>query len=303
MDGAPRAGRRKENDLKIPLHFVVLLSLVPLPVSAQRVEPRVAVAARHRNVNINFKAMKKPLFHGVGAADIRQGELNNCTLVGSMAAVAHSRPDVIKRMIVPSERLGWLNVAFGGKAARRNLPKNDLASGTVSINNEVAFAYGEPLYAFDASAQSSWVSMVEKAYAKLYGGAKGYEALDHGGLAETALSRLTGGNVSVIRLFPEAAKSRENQQSLWKEITHALDNRLPTTLLSPARGEQLPGGLGIFPWHTYALVGAKTHSGAAWVELYNPHCSSILDRGKFFKMPLEEFAASFEEMFVANPVP
>lgn len=286
---------------KTMVRWLALFLVLPVVASAEPVESRVALTRRHKQATVRYRPLTLPLLDRVRVDGVSQGNLNDCTLIASMAAIAHSRPELIKHMIRPSERLGWIDVAFGGKAARRDLKRGKASEQIVSVRNDAVYQNDQPLYAFDPEKGSSWGSLIEKAYAKYWGGAKGYEALDHGGLVETAMECLAGGSVRTIEVFPEAANDPKNQQGIWREVNRALECHLPTALLSPERGQQQPGGRNVHAWHTYALVGAKTRGEEPWVQLYNPHANKISPRGKFFEMPLQEFVASFQQMFVSQP--
>jgi|GEM_PF-2834076 hypothetical protein len=292
----------RRRPMSVLVAIALLAILTPAPTVAEPVQDKIPVARAHRGVGLRYRRIEAPLFCRLGPGNVRQGKLNDCNLAGSMAAVAHARPDHIRQMVVPASPLGWLRVAFGGKAARQDRRRR-LADNEVMVTPDVPFSHlNKPGYARDYEGRSSWPAVLEKAYAKKFGEGKGYEALNHGGPIALVFDRLVGGNSKVEEFFRDAHGDDRYQKQIFEEIAEAAEAQKPMAVLAPRAGDQYAAGRNVVPWHVYAVLGASsTQAGIQQVDLYNPHANPTKTRGRFFSMPIHEFLASFVELVIAQP--
>ena len=134
---------------------------------------------------------------GVSANDIRQGSLGDCYLLSAMSIIAHSRPELIKKIFHPESRVyrfeGMYSIMlYSGKSPE-----------IITIDDKFFVNPSSKTHAFtqlctDAitNEREIWPLLVEKAYAKFHGS---YSAIE-GGLVHTALEELTNGSGSSFSL-------------------------------------------------------------------------------------------------------
>jgi hypothetical protein len=103
-------------------------------------------------------------------------------------------------------------------------------------------ASGVPLYARSAHPGELWVSLMEKAYAKLLGG---YAALRIGHLP-TALRALTGGLPLTVPLDVDSSEASSGEPLSWERLRRFAANGAPMSLLrrSPSANDSAGGGVG-----------------------------------------------------------
>jgi len=103
-------------------------------------------------------------------------------------------------------------------------------------------ASGVPLYARSAHPGELWVSLMEKAYAKLLGG---YAALRIGHLP-TALRALTGGLPLTVPLDVDSSEACSGEPLSWERLRRFAANGAPMSLLrrSPSANDSAGGGVG-----------------------------------------------------------
>lgn len=283
--------------------FFLLISIGPNFVFAQK-RPRDPLPAARDVVNVVHKVLPGKLFHrGIAASNIEQGSLNDCHLVAAMAAVAQPRPDLIERMVLPTHNKGWYRVVFEGEKTKtsKRFPKSPRTEKSAIVTAEVPYnSYGRRLYAASPSRQTIWTALIEKAYAKYYGGGQGYKKLDKGDLLETSFERLVGGSTQKIKLTPDFFVEKEYREQLWRDLTHAVRKFKPVAVSSPKRKDQHPEGSDVRPWHCFAVTWAGMRNGERMVYLYNPHATHE-HRGNHFAMTLKEFNASFTELIISTP--
>ena len=252
---------------------------------------------REKSPSYPFKPVSGCLFaRGISGGNVDQGQLNDCFLAASMAAVAYARPDIIRRLMKPIlGKKGWFHVFFRGKKGQRLRP--------TPVTPEVPHDGGRPLYAAGFKGKQFWPTLVEKAYAKRYGKGNGYEGLDKGGSPVTALARLTGGKTSVEALDPESFTDEIYRERLWWKLTQTLRANKPLVVASPDPKSNRPLAKGLVGPHGYVVTWAKkTKAGERMVYLFDPHNIDEY-RGRYFSMTFEEFNKSFLQMQICSPDP
>ncbi|XP_054709052.1 calpain-B-like [Uloborus diversus] len=124
------------------------------------------------------------LVDGVSRHDIVQGILADCWFLSSCAAVAQ-RPDLMEKVIPPNQPLSGEN--YKGIVTFRFWRFGNWI--TVYVDDLLPTKKRKLIFSRSSEPREFWVSLLEKAYAKLHGS---YEALE-GGQSMDALVDLTGG--------------------------------------------------------------------------------------------------------------
>ncbi|KAL1529927.1 hypothetical protein AB1Y20_000855 [Prymnesium parvum] len=194
---------------------------------------------------------------GIEAADVIQGELGDCYLLGAMASIASKQQ--LKRLVRSDAEVA-----------------SDLAKGFITFT---LYKYGEwvevtvdtlvpcnasnePIFAHCKDVNEVWVQMLEKAYAKLHGS---YEALD-GGSVVAALTDLTGGVGESIDFSTDDSILEIADGSMWRRLMRygSKDNYLLGAANSQSaipdngsEGEVQVTDHGILVNHAYTLLAVK----------------------------------------------
>lgn len=121
---------------------------------------------------------------GTSRHDMKQGELNDCWFLSTLSAIAE-KPQLMEKIIPSDNTFG--TQAYNGKFHCRFWQFGQWVD--VYIDDLLPTVNGDILFAHSSDPTEFWVSLVEKAYAKLN---KSYEALEYGFEAD-AFTDLTGG--------------------------------------------------------------------------------------------------------------
>jgi hypothetical protein len=123
--------------------------------------------------------------------DVRQGNLGDCYLLASMAAIARQNPDAIRRLIRDNGD-GTYTVTLYRNSRPLRFWRPEYIPVEVEVTPEFPAVDGRPVFAQpddgSGSHQELWTLLVEKAYAQQRGG---YGDLE-GGWGHVAMSSLTG---------------------------------------------------------------------------------------------------------------
>ncbi|XP_050400927.1 calpain-9 [Patella vulgata] len=121
---------------------------------------------------------------GTSRHDMTQGDLNDCWFLSTLSAIAE-KPQLMAKIIPDDNTFGTRR--YDGKFHCRFWQFGDWVD--VYIDDRLPTVDGEILFAHSSDPNEFWVSLVEKAYAKLN---KSYESLEYGFEAD-AFTDLTGG--------------------------------------------------------------------------------------------------------------
>ncbi|KAK9123371.1 hypothetical protein Sjap_012973 [Stephania japonica] len=130
---------------------------------------------------------------------------------------------------------------------------------------------GKPAFATSKKVNEVWVSILEKAYAKLHGS---YEALE-GGLVQDALVDLTGGAGEEIDI-----RSRETQLDLasgrlWSQLLRFKQEGFLLGAGSPSGSDVHISSSGIVQGHAYSLLQVREVDGHKLVQIRNPWANEV----------------------------
>jgi len=218
---------------------------------------------------------------GIEAADLLQGALGDCWLIAALASVAE-RPEILQQAILSK------TIDPRGKYKFRlwNQVKGELGTEwlTIVIDEKIPCHAGttQPRFA-QANSREIWVLLMEKAFAKMYGG---YDKLE-GGVMSWALSAITGNPaVNFLRMsgvwnaFKPAGGGTLSQEGEFSDdeffkFLHRIKRNgafiCCSTIVPPDRK-------GLINGHAYSVLDLQTvapdvTSGEYFrmVEIRNPH--------------------------------
>jgi|TARA_B110000008_G_C16977192_1_gene566353 hypothetical protein len=197
-----------------------------------------------------WKRFSSPRFkfaRRTSAADIRQGSVGDCWFLSSLAVVAE-REDLLESVIGVSrrfapimERVGayFIRLFLGGRW--RAIVVDDFIPVKPKKDDEFAPAFGK------ASKNQTWVSIVEKAYAKAHGS---YAAISGGYVAE-GLHDLTGSATEMISFSSTYFDSEE----FWVRLVSFSSAGFPLGCATSFSAE------GIVGHHAYSILEVREMHG------------------------------------------
>lgn len=172
--------------------------------------------------------------NGISNSDIYQGSLGDCYLLSSIASVSEF-PDRIERLLIQRKRSpkGAYCVALCIVGDFREFYLDDLIP---TLNDEVVFCHN--------SQAEIWAILIEKAYAKAYGG---YWNIGSGGQSENALFDLTGAPTEYLK-----CEEFEKIDKLFDRINESDKRNYIMNASSTGSGEKESDN-GIISGHAYFL--------------------------------------------------
>ncbi|XXG56429.1 hypothetical protein AAC387_Pa03g3838 [Persea americana] len=162
---------------------------------------------------------------------------------------------------------------------------------------------GKPAFAASKKAHELWVSILEKAYAKLHGS---YEALE-GGLVQDALVDLTGGAGEEIDMRSAQAQIDLASGRLWSQLLRFKQEGFLLGAGSPSGSDVHISSSGIVQGHAYSLLQVREVDGHKLVQVRNPWANEVEWNGPWsdsspewtdrMKHKLKHFSQSKEGIF------
>lgn len=189
---------------------------------------------------------------GINNRDIYQGSIGNCYLLSSIASVCENT-DRILRLLEQQKRSpkGAYSVALCITGQFQEFFIDDMVP---TKRNKVAFCHSD--------AGELWAILVEKAYAKAYGG---YWNTGAGGQSQNALMDLTGAPCETLTW-----KEADEKANLFNRLLEAENMNYIMNAGTKGQGEN-KNDTGIISGHAYTLVGAfRLPNGDEVVKLRNP---------------------------------
>lgn len=132
-------------------------------------------------------------------------------------------------------------------------------------------APGKPAFATSKKSHELWVSILEKAYAKLHGS---YEALE-GGLVQDALVDLTGGAGEEIDMRSSQAQIDLASGRLWSQLLRFKQEGFLLGAGSPSGSDVHVSSSGIVQGHAYSLLQVREVDGHKLVQIRNPWANEV----------------------------
>lgn len=201
---------------------------------------------------------------GVRPGDIIQGQIGTCFLLGAIGAVVSNNPKAIKNAFFKYDaNIGVYGVRMCVEGSWICVIVDDY----VPVDQ-----YGRILFASSKDKQEVWVTLLEKAYCKMY---RCYEMCD-GGMANQAIFSLCGGSSGKLLI---KKKHRQDPSAYFKTLEHARQHGwLLTTTFVVRKGATtgqgkcgeavLPGGL--VGGHVYSVLKVVDACGEKLVCCRNP---------------------------------
>ncbi|GAB4835104.1 Calpain-type cysteine protease dek1 [Ancistrocladus abbreviatus] len=130
---------------------------------------------------------------------------------------------------------------------------------------------GKPAFATSRRGNELWVSILEKAYAKLHGS---YEALE-GGLVQDALVDLTGGAGEEIDMRSAQAQIDLASGRLWSQLLRFKQEGFLLGAGSPSGSDVHISSSGIVQGHAYSILQVREVDGNKLVQIRNPWANEV----------------------------
>jgi hypothetical protein len=205
-------------------------------------------------------------------------------LLAAMAATARQQPQMIRQMFERIEP-DMYRVTF---------PARGEIAPTTTVSDDVPFRWfaSEPLYA--AAHRATWVSLLEKAYAKVFAPGEGYGGIggDHPRLA---LGHLTGWPVRDYDI--DGDLSTPDRAAEWKQLSAAYAGGAP--MVAGSRIAQVRSD--IVPMHAYAVTRIESNANAVdFVWLYDPEGLNSYPNAEL-RLTFDEFVSYFYYVSIAQP--
>ena len=311
--------------------FAAVVAVVALPhLAAAAPPPRANPAPLPAHADARFAPYGKGLFHaGVKVTDVNQGQIGDCYFAAAASSIAQHRPDLIKRAFVHHED-GTLGVHFFERTRDPSSRGAKFTQKTVRIDRTVPLGSdGAPIYASPHNTRhpEQWPSLLEKGFAKLKGG---YAGIDGGWPADvmesitgTPSRRITVAPKSADALFDTLRKASQEGRPMAastfeeKQFPAHVERLKSETPDSPAlatlkrlKGSPYGFDTGVFPDHSYTVLGVSEKDGQKSVILRNPlgfgepgpggWGTRYVEGDGIFALPLSTFVALYKRVDLAG---
>lgn len=218
---------------------------------------------------------------GISATDPTQGEEGDCGLISSLSAIAAVAPKKLEKLFTPTGEGKWSVPFFIRKG-------NGFVKKSIEVDGDLPKKDGKPVYATSGEDGELWVSLLEKAFAKLRGG---YDHL-YAMYPETVMESLLGRHNRTIPLNTLDAEQAMKRLETWTKQKCAI------VASSCPKGESHGKALKkIVADHAYALLRVYRQDGVPMVELRNPWGSYEPKKdGKddgIFSLTIQEFLDNY----------
>ncbi|KAG0455407.1 hypothetical protein HPP92_024699 [Vanilla planifolia] len=203
------------------------------------------------------------LFSGaVNSSDVCQGRLGDCWFLSAVAVLTDvSRiTEVVITQDYNEEGIYTIRFCIQGEWV------------PVVVDDWIPCeAPGKPAFATSKKRNELWVSILEKAYAKLHGS---YEALE-GGLVQDALVDLTGGAGEEIDLRSPQAQIDLASGRLWSQLLYFKREGFLLGAGSPSGSDVHVSSSGIVQGHAYSVLQVREVDGYKLVQIRNPWANEV----------------------------
>lgn len=206
---------------------------------------------------------KPCLFAGAAnPSDVCQGQLGDCWFLSAVAVLAEV-PRISEVIITPEyNEEGIYTVRFCIQGEWVPVVVDDWIP---------CESPGKPAFATSRKANELWVSILEKAYAKLHGS---YEALE-GGLVQDALVDLTGGAGEEIDMRSAEAQIDFASGRLWSQLLRFKQEGFLLGAGSPSGSDVHISSSGIVQGHAYSILQVRLVDGHKLVQIRNPWAGEV----------------------------
>ncbi|XP_042456933.1 calpain-type cysteine protease ADL1-like [Zingiber officinale] len=214
-------------------------------------------------VELSCVSSRPCLFSGsVNSSDVCQGRLGDCWFLSAVAVLTETSR--LSEVIITPEynEAGIYTVRFCIQGEWVPVVVDDWIP---------CESPGKPAFATSRKRNELWVSVLEKAYAKLHGS---YEALE-GGLVQDALVDLTGGAGEEIDMRSSQAHIDLASGRLWSQLLHFKREGFLLGAGSPSGSDVHVSSSGIVQGHAYSILQVKEVDGHKLVQVRNPWANEV----------------------------
>ncbi|XP_040582938.1 calpain-A-like [Lepeophtheirus salmonis] len=182
---------------------------------------------------------------GTSRTDVIQGTIGDCWLLSTAATLA-KRGDLIYKVVPQNQSLSPEDPEYNGVIRVRLWHFGKWTQ--VFIDDRLPSKNGSFICAKSLSEDEFWISMLEKAFAKMYGS---YEAIE-GGMPLEAMIDLTGGIAERYEL------KRDNIDQIYKYLRRSFVHQSFITCSRKGewRASNIPEGNGLIRGHAYTVTGS-----------------------------------------------
>lgn len=203
---------------------------------------------------------------GVSRFDVNQGEIGNCWFIAAMANLTLNK--TLFDQVVCADNCPNFKENYVGIFHFRFWHFGKFID--VVIDDRLPTRNGKLVFGKSTDRSEFWSALLEKAYAKIYGG---YKALNSGFSSE-AFEDFSGGVVEVYNL-----KERTPPKA-FQYICKALKRNVLITCGILHSSSKLPN-LGLFSGHAYSITGAQALSFENIIRVRNPWGNEMEWRGRY----------------------
>jgi len=238
-------------------------------------------------------------FLGGGSAkysDIQQGYLGDCYFLATLSSIAFTHPELIKNMFTKGSLVEGAHPVYTTKWLLNGKPT------ALAVNNMIPADPNTGLpYFVQEKGGNYWPLVLEKAWAKLFGGYKSIE----GGNQNEVIKAMTQAPVD----FYNPPKMWDKKDQFWSKLVTATSNKW---VIGAGTPNTPPGNIGVMGGHAYAVLGAYFYSERfpRVLHLFNPHHNDKYNGeipneeksdGSFY-VTLDEFITAFDTTFIGKVV-
>nr|CAB3501081.1 unnamed protein product [Digitaria exilis] len=230
------------------------------PVKLQVVSEWMRPSDIAKEISINSQPC---LFSGsVNSSDVCQGRLGDCWFLSAVAVLTEA--SCISEVIITPEynEEGIYTVRFCIQGEWVAVVVDDWIP---------CESPGKPAFATSRKQNELWVSILEKAYAKLHGS---YEALE-GGLVQDALVDLTGGAGEEIDMRSPQAQIDLASGRLWSQLLYFKQEGFLLGAGSPSGSDVHISSSGIVQGHAYSILQVREVDGHKLIQIRNPWANEV----------------------------
>jgi len=193
----------------------------------------------------------------VNPIDIKQGKLNDFWILSAFSALAE-QPKLLERIILTKKpnKFGLFKV----KLCRMSKWK------TFSLDDYFpCFPKGDPIFSSNLKKEEFWVMILEKAFAKMFGG---YSHLVFGDVRD-ALIDMTGCPSVTYHLSDEQIAPKIKNNEFWQEIKDWI-NKKYIVVSGTKEFKTDSSAMGLVKEHAYSILRAVEVDGHKILNLRNP---------------------------------
>jgi calpain family cysteine protease len=294
----------------LPLHFAIpgsegdrieirdatsddaLGSLVVPPKNANGVHVRPGRYHQAIRFRPLVKRFQGKLFRGrPRPEDVLQSELPDCYLASAVTAIARTHHRTLRATVKPLG-CGRYEVALKTFVPALGVYRTDSIEVTSDLYVRPCglLLYGSGAITHDVDQTPLWWPILEKAYAIWRGG---YDVLGIGGTPHRVFEAILG--MRPRHFFVEERLGEE----IWTEIVRGVRERRPLAVITAGKESTLRyRNTGIYPNHSYAIMGCREDRTGRFVELRNPwgECTPREDGREHhgcFEIPYADFLKLF----------